>query len=265
MAGNSGFELVTERGWRLGLGNMLDSEMAHWWKTRRWWVNCLLWAGLVGLMLGTVLSQASGQTSPSEAMATLYAIIAGLIPSVTVIIMMQGAVVGEKNDGTAAWILSKPATRLAFILSKVIANSLGVLVTMVLPSGVVAYTMVTIATGTPWNSAGFIAALGVIFLSIFFFLSLTIMLGTFFNSRGPVIGIALAVLLLPQLVIGMLPILQYILPWGLVIPSGEPMNAVVPCLLLGTHNYSPILILIVALESILFVLVGLYRFNREEF
>ncbi len=69
-----------------------------------------------------------------------YAIFAGLFPAVGVVIIMQGVVVGEKKSGTAAWVLSKPVTRPAFILSKVIANSLGVLVTMVVLPGIVAYT-----------------------------------------------------------------------------------------------------------------------------
>lgn len=39
---------------------------------------------------------------------------------------------------------------------------------------------------------------------------------------------------------------------------------VAPCLLLGSHNYSPMLIVVIALESILFIAIGLWRFSREE-
>jgi hypothetical protein len=91
------------------------------------------------------------------------------------------------------------------------------------------------------------------------------MLGTFFNSRGPVIGISLGLLLGQQLLVGMLPSTGYVLPWNLILPTGEQMNAVVPCLLLGSNNYSAFSILFIALESIVFVLVGVYRFNREEY
>jgi len=265
MAGNSAFALVQERGWRRGLGNMLRNEMGRWWKTRRWWVNCLIWGGSIGLILGGTLFGKANNPPTGEAAAIVYAIFAGLIPAVAVVIMTQGAVVGEKNDGTAAWVLSKPVTRPAFILSKLIANSLGVVATMVALPGVVAYTMVAVASGSPWNPVAFLAALAVIFLFDFFFLSLTLMLGTLFNSRGPVIGIALVLLLMQQYLIGMLPGLRYILPWNLVVPTGEQVDAVVPCLLVGSHNYSTVPILVVALASILFILVGLYRFNCEEF
>jgi ABC-2 type transport system permease protein len=264
MSGNSAFELVNERGWRRGVGNMLRNEMGLWWKTRRWWVNCLIWGGSVGFILGGMLFGRSATNHTGEAVAIVYAIFAGMVPAVAVVIMMQSAVVGEKKDGTAAWVLSKPVTRPAFILSKLIANSLSMLATMVILPGVVAYALYAVASGTPWNLIEFLAAMSVIFLFNFYFLSLTLMLGTFFSSGGPVIAIALALLLLQQYLVVILPILIYILPLNLVMQTGAQVDAVVPSLILGYHNYSIIPILVVALESILFLLVGVYRFTREE-
>jgi ABC-2 type transport system permease protein len=264
MSGNSAFELVNERGWRRGLGGMLRSEFSRWWMTRMWWVQCLIWVGMIGFMLSAVLFS-TPDAPPSEEVAVLYAIFAGLFPAVGVVIIMQGVVVGEKKDGTAAWVLSKPVTRPAFMLSKVIANSLGMLATMVVIPGVIAYTLSAVATKSPWNLPGFLAALSVIFLSHFFFLSLSLMLGTLFSSRGPVIGITLALMFLQQNLIGWLPFLGKVLPWKLVIPLGEQLDAVAPCLLVGSHNYSPTLIVVIALESLLFLGIGLWRFSREEF
>jgi len=34
---------------------------------------------------------------------------------------------------------------------------------------------------------------------------------------------------------------------------------------LGSHNYSPSLIVVIALESHLFIGIGLWRFSRQEF
>ncbi len=264
MSGNSAFELIDERGWRRGLGNMLRGEFARWWKTRMWWIQCLIWGGTMAFILGTILFSAN-DTPPKEELAVIVVIFAGLFPAVGVMIIMQGAVVGEKNNGTAAWVFSKPVTRPAFLMSKVIANSLGVLATMVVLPGSLAYVLTVVITGDSWNLPRFLAALGVVFLSNFFFLSLTLMLGTFFVSRGPVIGIALALFFTQQYLVGLLPVLGYMLPWKLVIPIGEQLDAVAPCLLVGSQNYSPILVPIVALESILFILIGLYRFSHEEF
>ncbi len=264
MSGNEAFELVSERGWRRGLGSMLGSELSRWWRTRMWWIQCLIWGGMIGFMVGVILFTSEG-SAPAEDAAMLYSIFAGLFPAVGVVIIMQGVVVGETKSGTAAWVLSKPISRPSFLLSKVIANGLGMLATMVVLPGAIAYAMKAIATGVPWDLPRFLAALGVLFIVQFFFLSLTLILGTLFNGRGPVIGISLGLLFLQQYLVGLLPFLRYALPWNLIVPIGQQVDAVVPNLLLGTPNSSWITVPVVALESLLFILIGLYRFNREEF
>jgi ABC-2 type transport system permease protein len=263
MAGNDAFQLVSERGWRRGLGNMLRSELGHWWTTRMWWVQCLIWVGMIGFMLGAILFS-SPNSPPSEEVAMFFSIFAGLFPSVGVVIIMQGAVVAEKREGTAAWVLSKPVTRASFLLSKVIANSLGVVATMVLLPAAVAYLLYAIASGNPWHIPGFLAALAVIFVVNFFFLSLTLMLGTFFRGRGAVIGIALGLLFLQQYIVQLLPGLRFVLPWNLIIPMGQ-MDAMVPCLILRCAKLPYLTLIVVAVESIVFITIGLWRFSREEF
>ncbi|TFG47842.1 MAG: hypothetical protein E4H33_05190 [Anaerolineales bacterium] len=213
---------------------------------------------------GLVLFSSSPRP-PGEEVAVLFAMFTGFFPSVGVIIIMQGVVVGEKRDGTAAWVFSKPLTKPAYILSKVIGNSLGVIGAMLVIPGIFSYALCALATGDLWNPVRFLAALGVIFLCHLFFLSLTLMLGTLFRSRGPVIGIGLGLWLMQQNLIGLWPALGFVLPWKLIIPIGEQMDAVAPSILIGSHNYSPTLILVVALESLLFILIGMYRFSREEF
>lgn len=48
------------------------------------------------------------------------------------------------------------------------------------------------------------------------------MLGTFFRSRGPVIGITMAIMFLQQYMIALLPILRYVLPWSLFVSLSNP-------------------------------------------
>ena len=207
MSGNSAFVMVTERGWRRGLGNLLRNEFAAWWKTRQWWIQCLIWGGVIGFMLGAMIFGSSGFRSPDEALF-VYSIFAGMFPAVAVVIIMQDAIVGEKQQGTAAWVLSKPASRPAFILSKFAANSVGVLATMVVFPGVIAYAMLSYAAGAPLALTRFLPALGVIFLNHLFYLALTLMLGTLFRGRGPVIGLSLEFLFMQQYLVGMLPVLE---------------------------------------------------------
>lgn len=263
MAGNSEFELVTERGWRRGLGNQLNVELARWWKTSRWWRQSLVWTIMIVAILAAVVFDPKGFSL--ETGATLYAILAGIFPAVGVVIFMQDVLVGEKREGTAAWVLSKPVSRPAFLLAKVIANSLGVLGSVVLIPAIASFILLSVAGKSILNPLAFVAAIGVLFLSLFFFLTLTLMLGTFFNTRGPVIGIGLGLLLGQQYILGLLPLFKYILPWTLTIPIDNLAEAVVPALLMGNPILTYIPMLMVALESILFIVIAVLRFEREEF
>jgi ABC-2 type transport system permease protein len=266
MSSNMVFELVNEHGWRRGLSNLLDNEFIGWWKTRMWWIQCLIWLGLIGFIVGTALFGSPDAHPRLSDGLELYAIIAGIIPAVGVVIIMQDALVGGKKDGTAAWVMSKPAARQAFILSKLIANSLGMLATMVVLPGIAVYVMISIGLKTSPNPWLFLAAMGIIFLSLLFYLTLTLMLGSFFKSRGPVIGITLGIMFLQQYMIALLPVLGYMLPWTLFVGISKPnLGAIVPALLTGQPIYSYIPIVALAAESIVFVLIAVWRFNREEF
>ena len=263
MSGNSAFVLVDERGWRRGFRNMLNSELAHWWKTNMWWIQVIIWISIVGFLLGTVLFAGVDITFNDAIM--VYSVFAGLFPSVGVVIILQDAIVGDRESGAAAWVLSKPVSRSAFILSKLAAHSLGVFATMVLAPGVVAYVMFSLSGQANFTLLQFALALGALFLSQLYFLTLTLMLGTLFKGRGPVIGIPLGVLFMQQNLIGMFIPLKYILPWTLVIPPGGGSDALVPAMLLGQPVPSVLQIALVSLQIMLFAAVALWRFQKEEF
>ncbi len=186
MSGNSDFILVSETGWRRGLNNLLDNEFAGWFKTKMWWIQCIIWVSVTGFMLAGVMFSADDFDFKEGMM--LFSIFIGLFPAIGVVIIMQDALVGEKSEGTIAWILSKPASRQSVILSKVTANSLGVFVTMVLVPGLFAYGLFCYYTKSLMDPLPFLSAFGVVFISHLFYLTLTLMLGAFFSARGPVIG-----------------------------------------------------------------------------
>ncbi len=144
MANDSELTLVSQRGWRRGFDNLLDNEFGRWWRTRRWWIQSLIWVAVIGFLMGSIIMQGGND---SETVTLIYGIFASIFPAVAVIIQMQSSLIGEKSDGTAAWVLSKPASRPAFILAKLVANSLSVLVTTVLIPGLVAYPLLSYRHG----------------------------------------------------------------------------------------------------------------------
>jgi len=251
-----------ERGWRMGLGNMLAKELAAWYRTRRWWIQCLLW--LVILNLGIDLN-IRGDSTAGQA-GSSFLVMTGFGLSIAAVSMAQDSILGEKHAGTAAWVLSKPLRRPAFILAKLIAIGLGILLTGIILPGALAYVQLTHSGMQGLSLPGFAGALGLAALNMLFYLTLALMLATLFNGRGPVLGISLGILI-SGLMILFFPepprLLLAILPWRLVMPLGEGPLAGYLALGVPLPTWTPIIATM--LWCLLFTGVAIWRFRREEF
>jgi ABC-type transport system involved in multi-copper enzyme maturation permease subunit len=258
MAANSTFERVSGRGRLRGFGNLLGHELARWWKTRMWWIQCLIWA-----VLTVALLNLWGEADRSFAV-TMFGQLTGVFQAVGVVVIMQGALVGEKIDGRAAWILSKPATRPAYLLSKLIAYGLGMLVTMVLLSGVILYTTWLMQSTTLPGPIFFLEALGVVSLSHLWYLTLTLMLAVLFSNRIVILGISGGLLALSDNLARYTPV-GVLLPWNLTVAGWGTERSPLIDLLSGQPipSFLPILA-VVAAECVLFVLIALWRFSHQE-
>jgi len=257
------------RGWRMGLRSMLSKELAAWWRTRQGWVQCLV-ALLV--LNGLLAINLRGNTGPNavENATLAFMVTAALCVPLAAVSLAQDSILGEKHSGTAAWVLSKPLRRPAYVLTKLIANGLGLFVAWTALPGVVAYLqLLKPADGyfTPLRIAG---VMGLNYLNLIFFLTLALMLATFFNGRGPVLGISLALAWAGPMPIISAPIQKYaswlydVLPWKLLIDfntnrplafylaNGQPLPTVTP-------------IIATALWCLLFTAVAIWRMSREEF
>lgn len=256
----AGLEPVAERGWRRGLPNLLATGFHAWWGTSTWWTHALIWLGVTNVPLATLLwSDAdTGQTPP----VTIFAIMS-MFGAVAVAIIMQDEIVGEKKSGTAAWVLSKPVSRTAFVIAKLVPNGVGMLATMVLIPGVTAYGVLAVA-GVSVEPLGYLAGLGVVALNLTFYLTLTLMLGTLLDSAGAVIGIALA-FAFGQQFLNQLPMLGQLLPWALIVPINDNEVSNASALMLGQAPPAPMAILVAAIASVLFTVVAIRQFNRTEF
>ncbi len=264
MPGNSEFQMVKASGWSGGLQNLLRADFGKWFHTRRWWTQALTWTLVFnGLLLAT---NSNPETSGNlDNGLLLYALFSSMFSMIAIIIMMQSVIVGERDSGTAAWVLSKPVSRVAFILSKLLPNLVSSLVCMVLVPGLVAFAQLSYFNGSPLNPLWFLAGLSVIWIFISFFLALTLMLGTFFSQRGPVIGIALAFGLGQQILIGISPFLPKVLPWALANPISDTGKSIAVELFLGQPISEPLPLIITSVCLIAFIAISLWQFNKEEF
>jgi ABC-2 type transport system permease protein len=206
------------------------------------------------------LRQDPATFSLSEIM-TVFTGLMGWMVAFGIIILTQSDVVEEKQSGTAEWVLSSPLSRESFILSKLFVNVAWLLAILVLLQGVVFNLFIGFfSLGTiPWlNLAQCLALQG---LNLIFWLSLSLMLGTFFKSRNPVIGIPLIFLFLQRLIP---TILGSSNSWvSLVLPERLPEYST--DLVLGNALPSLVPIVTVIVASLVFVLLAMLRFRREEF
>src|SRR5512139_3337002 len=123
------------RGWRMGLHNMLTKELSAWYRTRRWWIQ-----GLIALLLLNVTMALNLKDGGRvDFVGMNFLVMAALCVPFAAISLAQDSILGERHSGTAAWVLSKPLRRPAFILAKLIAHGLGLLLAWVVLPGVIAY------------------------------------------------------------------------------------------------------------------------------
>jgi ABC-2 type transport system permease protein len=278
MAANAALERVNEQGWRRGFANLFRRENSEWWRTRRWLVQAIIWLVVVNGIVAAVLWSPKPPNQPTQGTqagiqmddplvggSMIFVIICGLATGIGGVLVMQGMIIDEKKSGTAAWILSKPVSRSAFILSKLIANGIACVLVMVVLQGVIAYILIAARSGSAPSAMGFSVGIGLVALHLIFYLTLTLMLGTLFKERGPVIGIPMALLFGAQIFQGLAPWLNAIMPWTLVLPKGQTDMALAMQAMVNQPLSPTTPIIATTLWSVLFVVVAVWRFKREEF
>jgi len=262
-------------GWLAGFGNMLAKELGEWFGTRRWLWQLLIWPTIINgfiafplfilPLLASVMPEFEstnavmfGELPPEVGGVMMYFSIAVLAGTIGAIILAQDEIVQEKQSGTASWILSKPTARTAFILTKLLSNTIGALVFIVALPGLVALGETYLATHRVAPLAPFLAGTGAFLLTLVFYMSLVILLGVLFESRGPVMGIAFGVMFGGMLIANFVPQIEYVLPLAMdkiavVLMLGTPLPAMFVSQLIAT-----------AVLTIIFILVALWRFQHIE-
>jgi len=248
-SGNVQFQMVEERGWRRGLGNLLQGELSSWFKSSRWWKHVLVWLVIVNMFM-VIFVYAAAEGDENMDLLFMYGIFGGMFVALGAMIIVQGTFVGEKRSGTAAWVLSKPVTRTAFVVSRLVGNTIGVLVTAVLVPGVLVYVTLGVISELGWlPPLYFLAGMAVIALSTFFWLTLTLMAGTFFDSLGGVIAVPMVVFFAMWFLPSVLTFLIYVSPVILFVGPGDVYPAVSVSLMKGQAPFSWIPVITAVIPS----------------
>jgi ABC-2 type transport system permease protein len=262
-------------GWLAGFGNMFAKEMGEWFRTRRWLWQMLIWIailnGLIALILfvlplletlmpglNAAIEQSFVGQVPAAKGLYYYFAFAVMAGAIGVIILAQDEIIQEVQSGTAAWILSKPMARQSFILTKLLSNVVGALIFIVTLPAVIFLGEVYLDTHQVVNMMPFLAGMGVFMLTLLFYISLVILLGVLFKSRGPVLGIAFGLVLAGLAIGGFIPQISYILPVTMdKVTQLIVLEAQLPAMFISE-------IISAAVLSIVFIVVALWRFHRDE-
>lgn len=212
-----------------GLGALLRKELLESWRTRRLPVAVVLFMAL-GILspltaryLPEILKAALGDqlTLPiptptaADAIAQLQKNF-GQFGAFVAIALAMGSVAPEKERGTAAFILTKPASRGAFLGAKLIVLALVLLVATTLATLIGwAYTAVLFKTQP---IGGWLAFAELAWLSLLVWGSVTFLASTVTRSMAAAAGIGFAALIGLSVVSAIPPVGRY-LPGGLDLPA----------------------------------------------
>jgi ABC-2 type transport system permease protein len=248
--------------------NLFRTEQSTWWKTRRWWIQGLLWStimvGMSSLIIfvfpslraedGTILIQTSPLTEASGfVFGSMAPILAG-----AVIILFQGAIIQERKNGVSAWILSKPVGRNSYILSKALSGFVIIALILVTIPFSLTRILFSFSGEELYSLSSTIRAAGLILLFLTFHLSLTLFLGTVQNSEGAVGGSGIGMMIAFTVAVELLPRLRPIVPWALPGVALQLVNQ------LPLPSWWPVTIAFTLLFSALLIAGALLRFRKEE-
>ena len=262
---NSALHPVVEPSWRRGFRNLLRNENDLRWGRRRWLAPALIWIAILnGFVLLVALANAQdGSMSPAAIAsdcAQVFVSIGALATAIGVVVGAQGTIVREKQLGTAAWVLSKPVSRRAFILAKVLSQGFSSLsLSLILPT-LVYYAQSLLLWRQLPPALPFWSAWLLVVLHLLFYLALTLMLGTFYDARGPVSSIGLGFLFGGLILPNVLPEWTMLFfPWPFAdlaraLVAGKSIPAIWPMPVMATIIW-----------MVLFVVVAFWRFEHEEF
>ena len=192
-------------------------------------------AGAVFMTLIPFIAQATGESEAAGLMSkdpTANVLLGwtGMTVALIAIVATMALVSTERDRGTLAWSLTNPVSPTSIIAAKFVAAFLVFSVAAVVLPLVVSIVLATIVYGALPNLAT-VGTFGLLFLTLpAFYIALTVGLGTAIKSTAGVAGVAFAVMFVPQILGGLLPIVAEASPtsigvWAMAVARGQPATA----------------------------------------
>ena len=248
-----------------GFRNMLKIENSRWWNPRNILTQSLAWLTSVNFIIALPLTVAHlrGEAGaiPFTEVLNIFTGILSVALALGSVILLQGTLVGEKQSGTAAWVLSNPVTRTSFILAKLVSNTVGIMFVGILLQAPVGYILLSYSNGEALPIYPFMIAMGLLALYALFYITFTLMLGSIFDTRRSILGVAIMFValqdVLGDVIGGVIKGFSSILPNRLyegaaLVITESPLPSIMP-------------IAATTLFTIIFTGIAIWRFNKAEF
>jgi ABC-2 type transport system permease protein len=215
-----------------GLGALLRKELLEQWRTMRLPIVAVVFL-LVGLsspllarFTPEILKAVAGDQIPiqlptptaADSVVQLQKNL-GQFGGLIAVLLAMGAVAVEKERGTAAMLLSKPAGRGAFLLAKLVAIGTNLAVAVAIAAaGAWFYTLVLFE---PLPIGGFAAGAVLQWLILLAWVAITFLGSTLTRSRLAAAGLGIVAFIVVGIA-GAIPPLAHVAPTGLGPPPFEP-------------------------------------------
>lgn len=232
----------------IGLGALLRKELLEQWRTRRLLVVAIVFTAFgIGspflarytpeLVKALAGNQFQIEVPPPTARDSVDQFLknVGQAGVLTAILLAMGSVANEKERGTAALLLTKPASRAAYLLAKLLAIGATLLVSLLLAAiGGYAYTAFLFEA---MPIGGWAAMVGLLLLSLLVYTSLTFLGSVLSRSALAAAGIGIGFMIIVAL-ISILPTIGPYTPGGLssaalAIAMGRDPGVIGPLLVNG--------------------------------
>jgi ABC-type transport system involved in multi-copper enzyme maturation, permease component len=209
----------------IGLGTLLRKELLEQWRTRRLLVVAIVFTAfgigspflarytpelvkaLAGDQFHIVVPPPTARDAVDQFLKNL-----GQAGVLTAILLAMGSVANEKERGTAALLLTKPASRAAFLLAKLLAIGATLLISLLLAAiGGYAYTAFLFEA---LPIGGWAGMAGLLLLSLLVYTSLTFLGSVLSHSSLAAAGIGIGAMIVVA-TISILPTVGPYMPGGL--------------------------------------------------
>ena len=246
----------------LGFRTSLRKELSQWLRGP----GALIIAGIsvLGAVFMTLIPFIAKATNEAEQAgltsmdptANVLMVFAGQTIAFIVIIATMTLLSSERDRGTLPWSLTNPVSPTSIIAAKTIAAMIVITLTAVVAPIVVSIVVATIAYGALPNLS-VVATYGLLYLMLpAFFVAVTIAAGTAIKSTAGVAGAAFAVAFVPQILGGLVPIVNELSPtsiggWALAVAKGQPASSLT---LIGW-----------LVSMVVIVIAAKITFDRQEF